>query len=288
LFSLPSFLIENPSMMLRMRDLRFSTSFLLTLTLAVFLSACAGSGRLRYDTPEEAFTKGLAEFEDGDYTKAAEFLQGVFDFGRTHQWAADAQLLLARAYRANEEFLLAANEYTRFTQIYRSDPRVPDAEYELAMTYYDRSPNYRLDQTDTERAIVQFQLFIERYGSNALVDEAQSRITELRGKLAQKQIHTAQLYERREYFNAAAVSYEAAFDRFYDTEYADDALLGAMRAYYDYARLSIRARQLERLEKAEENYDRLIQIFPGSPLVKDAESIYSSVRSMMDSLGSQS
>jgi len=173
-------------------------------------------------------------------------------------------------------------------QIYRSDPRVAEAEYELAMTYYDRSPNYRLDQTDTERAIVQFQLFIERYGSNPLVNEAQSRITELRSKLARKQIHTAQLYERREYYNAAAVSYEAAFDRFYDTEYADDALLGAMSAYYEYAVLSIRARQKERLEKAEENYERLIQIFPDSPLIKEAEAIYVQVRAMLEDVGARS
>lgn len=250
----------------------------------MLLSACAGSGRLRYETPQEAYEKGLALYEEGDFEKATEYLQGSFDFGRTHQWAADAQLLLARAYRANEEFLLAANEFTRFTQIYRSDERVPDAEYELAMTYYDRSPKYQLDQTDTERAIVQFQLFITRYRDNALVEDAQARITELRGKLAQKQIHTAELYATREYYNAAAVSYEAAFDRYYDTEMADDALLGALRSYYEYARASVQTRQLERLEMAESNYDRLIQIFPDSPLIKEAESIYVEVRAMMDSL----
>lgn len=271
-----------------MRDVKSATPLYVTLLFSVLLSACAGSGRVRYDTPQEAFDKGLAEYEDGDYETATEYLQGVFDFGRTHQWAADAQLLLARTYRQNEEFLLAANEYTRFMQIYRSDPRVAEAEYELAMTYYDRSPNYRLDQTDTERAIVQFQLFIERYGSSPLVNEAQSRITELRSKLARKQIHTAQLYERREYYNAAAVSYEAAFDRFYDTEYADDALLGAMSAYYEYAVLSIRARQKERLEKAEENYERLIQIFPDSPLIKEAEAIYVQVRAMLEDVGTRS
>lgn len=273
------------------RCMTYLTSFrfpLLLVVLAIGLSACAGSGRLRYETPKEAFDKGLAEYESGDYAKAAEYLQGVFDFGRTHQWAADAQILLARAYRANEDYLLAANEYTRFTQIYRSDPRVADAEYELAMTYFDRSPAYRLDQTDTERAIVQFQLFIERYGSNPLVQEAQERITELRGKLARKQIHTAELYERREYYNAAAVSFEAAFDRFYDTEYADDALLGALKAYFQYAKLSIRARQLERLELAESSYDRLIQIFPDSPLVKEAETVYAEVRAMMESLNTTS
>ena len=273
------------SKFLRMKSFLPFRSSLLLLLLAVGLSACAGSGRLRYETPKEAYDKGLAEYQAGDFAKATEYLQGVFDFGRTHQWAADAQLLLARAYRANEEFLLAANEYTRFTQIYRSDPRVPDAEYELAMTYYDRSPMYRLDQTDTERAIVQFQLFIERYRTNPLIDDAQMRITELRSKLARKQIHTAELYERREYYNAAAVSYEAAFDRFYDTEYADDALMGAMKAYFELARLGVRELQSERLDLAESNYDRLIQIFPDSPLIKEAEAVYTEMQALRASLG---
>jgi len=256
--------------------------------LAVLLVGCAGTGRLRYDSPQEAYEKGLAHFEDGDFAKAVEMLQGSFDFGRTHQWAADAQLLLAQSYRANEEYLLAANEYTRFSQIYRSDPRVPDAEYELAMTYYDRSPSFRLDQTDTERAIVQFQLFMTRYSDHPLVTDATNRITELRGKLARKQYNTAQLYERREFFEAAAVSYEAVFDRYYDTDWADDALLGAMNAYLKYARLSVSSRQEERLLLAEANYDRLLQIFPDSELVKDAESIYIEVQSMLNDLASSS
>ena len=255
--------------------------FLLIIAL-LFVVGCSGSGRLRYDSPQEAYEKGLAFYEEGDFTKAIEMLQGTFDFGRTHQWAADAQLLLARSYRANEEFLLAANEYTRFTQIYRSDERVPDAEYELAMTYYDRSPSFRLDQTDTERAIVQFQLFMTRYADHALVEDAASRIIELRGKLARKQFNTAELYERREYYQAAAVSYEAVFDRYYDTDLADDALLGAMKAYLQYAKLSVSDKVEERLLLAEVNYDRLLQIFPDSPLVKDAEIIYLDVQSMMN------
>ena len=276
------------STFLRMKSFLPSRFSLLLLVLAIGLSACSGSGRLRYETPKEAYEQGLQKFESGDYQKATEYLQGVFDFGRTHQWASDAQLLLARAYRANEEYLLAANEYTRFTQIYRSDPRIPDAEYELAMTYYDRSPMYRLDQTDTERAIVQFRLFIERYASNPLVQDAQDRITELRSKLARKQIHTAELYERREYFNAAAVSYEAAFDKYYDTEYADDALLGATKAYFELARGGVRELQAERLDLAESNYDRLIQIFPDSPLIKEAEAVYTEMQALRASLGTSS
>lgn len=271
-----------------MPRISFPASFVLLALVSLFWVGCAGSGRVQYESPKEAFDKGKAFYDEGDFTKAIEMLQGAFDFGRTHQWAADAQLYLARSYRGNKEFLLAANEFTRFTQIYRSDPRIPEAEYELAMTYYDRSPKYTLDQTDTERAITQFQLFMTRYASNPLVEEATTRVVELRGKLAQKQFHTAILYEKREYYGAAAVSYEAVFDRYYDTEWADDALYGAIKAYYDYARLSIVEKQSERLRLAESNYDRLIQIFPESPLIKDAEAVYKDIQALMSSLGSAS
>lgn len=254
------------------------------LVLLVWTTGCSSSSRLRYEGPQEAYEKGLAEYEEGDYEKAIGYLRGAFDFGRTHQWAADTQLLLARAYRENEEFLLAANEYTRFSQIYRSDPRVPQAEYELAMTYYDRSPAVALDQTPTQQAISQFRLFIIKYREHPLVEDAQSRIVELREKLALKKVRAAQQYETREYWEAAAITYESVFDEFYDTTLADDALVGAIRAYNEYAQMSIQARKQERFQKAVANYERLIQIFPQSDLLKEAEAEYLDVQSRLDSL----
>ena len=247
------------------------------LVLLVFMVGCSGSGRVRYDTPQEAYDKGMEFFEKGRYARAAEYLQGVFDFGRTHALAADAQLYLARSYRGNKEFLLAANEYSRFIQIYRSDPRVPDAEYEYAMTFYARSPEYQLDQTDTERAITQFQLFINRYPTSPLVMDAEQKIIELREKLARKQYESARLYERREIYSAAAQSFETVFDKFPDTQWADDALVGAMRAYIAYSKQSVLIRQIERLDEAVANYERLIQIFPDSPLLKEAELLYEQI-----------
>ncbi len=242
--------------------------------LFFFVSGCGSSSRARYDSPQEAFEKGLEYFESERFDLAILYFQGAFDFGRAHQWAADAQLNLARAYRGNQEYLLAANEYARFTQIYRSDPRVADAEYELALTYFDRSPVFTFDQTDTERAIEQFRLFISRYGNHALVLEAQERVGELREKLARKQLDIAQMYERIKRYEASALTYEAIFDDYYDSALADDALVGAMRNYLEYGKLSVFSRQEERFQRVIDNYDRLIQIFPDSPLVKDAEALF--------------
>lgn len=249
---------------------------------SLFISSCANSSRVSYDSPEEAYTKGMTSYEEGKFRRSAAYFQGVFDFGRTHEWAAESQLYLARSYRGSKEYLLAANEFGRFIQIYRSDERVPDAEYEMALTFLDRSPEFDLDQNPTEAAINQFRLFLGRNPNHELVDEAQARILELRGKLAEKQFRIGQQYERREMYKAAAVSYESVFDQYYDSEFADDALLGALKMYLGFANQSVRAAQKKRLDKAVVSYDRLLQIFPDSPLLEEAQLVYDKVLEELD------
>lgn len=254
------------------------------LLAAVLVAGCVGGGRLRYETPQEAFDKGMDYFEGGKYERAAQYFQGAFDFGRTHEWADDAQLQLARSYRANREYILASSEYSRFVEIYRSDSRVPGAEYERAMTYYERSPLYQLDQTDTERGIEVFNLYMKRYPGHDSIPAATNRVNELREKLARKQYYAAQLYERRELYEAAALSFEVVFDKYPDTPWADDALVGAIRSYIAFGNQSIASRQAERLQQALTHYQRLLQIFPDSDVLKDAEILYERANRQLESI----
>ncbi len=258
------------------------------LLVAVLVAGCAGGGRLRYDTPKEAFDKGMERYNKGKYDRAGQYFQGAFDFGRTHEWADDAQLFLARSYRANKEYILAASEYSRFIEIYRGDPRVPIAEFERAMTYYERSPAYQLDQSDTQRGIDVFNLYMQRYQGHDSIAVAGRRVQALRQKLARKQYDAAQQYERREQYEAAAISYEVVFDKYPDTPFADDALLGAIRAYIAYSDQSIQTRQTGRLQKAVDHYQRLLQIFPDSPLLKDAEAFYERASAQLQRLAGSS
>ena len=254
------------------------------IVLVLFVAGCAGSGRLSYDSPNEAFTKGLEHYEAGRYSRAAQYFQGVFDFGRTSEWAPDAQLYLARSYRQNRDYILAASEYTRFTELYRADPRVPDAEFERAMTFFERSPQIELDQTSTRRGIEVFNLYIQRYSGHDSVNVAVQRVGELRQKLADKQFHAARLYERRGLYQAAALSYELVFDKYPDTPLADDALLGAIRSYIEFSAQSIVQRQPERLQKAINNYQRLVDLFPESELMDVASELNEQAEKDLDAL----
>lgn len=256
----------------------------LLLLTAVVLAACSGSGRVRYDSPEQAYERGFEFYEEGRYQRAIQYFQGVFDYGRTTEVAADAQLYLARSYFENGDYVLAANEFTRFISTFRNDPRSEDAEFERALSYYNLSPQYELDQTNTRQAITYLQLFLDRYPDSELKVDAEERIGELREKLAHKEYASAGLYERRQMYEAAAIQYERVFDEYPDTQWADDALVGAMRSYIEFANRSVAARQPERLRLAIDNYERMIQLFRDSPLVKEAESYYEQAVGQLDQL----
>ena len=257
---------------------------LLALAVLVFATGCAGGARLRYSSPQEAYERGQELYERGKYERASQYFQGVFDFGRAHEWADDAQLQLARSFRGNREYILAASEYSRFAEIYRTDPRAGDAEFERAMTFFERSPGFELDQSSTERGIEVFNVFIQRFTDHDSVMVAVRRVDELREKLAYKQFFNAQLYERRGLFEAAGLSYEVVFDKYPDTPLADDALVGAIRCYIDFSDQSVEQRQPERLQKSIDHYQRLLQIFPDSDQLQAAELLYERARAQMDIL----
>lgn len=236
---------------------------------------CSGSERLTYSGPEEAYQKGVAQFEEEDYQQAIRFFRAVFEYGRGNEWAPQAQFKLAMAQRQRGKHLVAANEFQRFTQLYRQNEMLPRADFERANSYYLRSPMYRLDQSDSRQAISLFELFIDRHPNHELVPEAERKIDELQAKLAHKKYAAGRLYEQREMWRAATEVYESAFNQYPETPWADDALLGALRSYVRYADRSVQRMQVERYQMAIEKYNRLAQLFPESPLLGRAEELYS-------------
>lgn len=254
------------------------------LVLCVFLLGCGGSQQLTSESPQAAFEEGQRLYEEGNYTRAVEAFRQVFNFGRAHQWADEAQFYLARSYLENEQYVLAADEYSRYLDLYGNSSRAEQAEFERALAYYRLSPPYSLDQSDTQQGITYLRLFLERYPGSEHVDRAGQMLQELREKLAHKEYAAAELYERREYYESAALAYQRVLEQYPETSWADDALLGVIDAYRKYAEASVQSRRKERYQQAVDAYERFLQLFPDSPLVKDAEALYTQVQNQMEDL----
>lgn len=259
--------------------LRAATSITVLLLAMAVTAGCSGSERLQLATPEEAYERGKELYDRGRYSAAVEYFQRVFDFGRAHAWAPDAQYYLAHSYFNTRQYLLAANAFTRFVEFYRADPRAEEGEYLRALSYVRLSPHYQLDQTDTRNALTYLHLYLSRYPDGQYADEVIEYVDELRYKLARKQFEIAEMYERRSQFQAAAIEFLRLLDTHPDSEFADAALFGALRSYKSFAERSIPQRRPERYRLAAEQYERLVQLFPQSPLIAEAELLYREIQS---------
>jgi outer membrane protein assembly factor BamD len=235
----------------------------ITFFITLFVISCGSKNQIRPgDTLEVAYEKAMRMYEKEKYTDSARAFETVLSIGRGTELAQEAQYLLAESYFKNRDYLVAAAEYGRYYTNYpRSEKRI-DAEFKEAMCYVELSPRYKLDQTDTYKALELMQLFIGRYPNTQRATDAATIVDELRNKLAQKEFSSAELYMRINAFEAAAVYYGLTIDQFPETEWAEKALAKQALAYLQFAQASIPTKQLERYQKAVESYQKYLQLFP--------------------------
>jgi outer membrane protein assembly factor BamD len=245
------------------------------LSLLFIFSACQDDKLIkRGDSTEVAYGKAMAFYEAENYREAAKAFDTITRTAQGTEYGQEAQYYLAESYYLDEQFLLAASEYDRYVSYYPQDERRPGMEYKAAMSYYNLSPRFKLDQTRTRTAIERFQLFISRYPNSEKVPEAANRIDELRNKLAEKSYNAALFYVRTEQYKAATIYLEETIDQFPESEWAAKALVDQARTYIEYANNSVVERQAERYTSAIEAYETFIQLFPENELRAEIENLH--------------
>ena len=244
------------------------------LVLLLLLTAGCGAGPETFSSAQSAYERGVEAYERERFDRAIEYFRAALDFGRTSELADDAQLYLARSYAGDRQYLLAGSEFTRFIEFYRNDPRIEQAAFERIQAYAALSPRYELDQTDTRQAIAYVQLYLQQYPNSPNAEAASEIADRLREKLARKLYETGRLYERRELYEAAALTYRDVLAEYPTSEYVDDALAAAIRAQTLYAEGSVPSQQRARFQEALDIYDQLNTLFPDSPVLVEAQDYY--------------
>lgn len=258
-----------------------------TILLSVFIiGACSSSNMIRPgDTLDVAFEKAKNMYEDEKYSDAASAFETVVSIGRGTDIGQEAQYLLAESYFKDRRYLLAAAEYERYALFYPNSPRREEVDLKAGKSYYHLSPRYKLDQTNTRKAIEHFRLFNSRYPDSEFVSEAGELINEMRTKLARKKFEAANFYMRTDRYRSAVLYYDLVIDEFPETEWAEKSLVEQIDAYIRYADNSVRGRQAERYRLAIDSYEKYIQLFPRGDSRSKAEDLYDKAASALEKMG---
>jgi outer membrane protein assembly factor BamD len=176
-------------------------------------------------------------------------------------------------------YTLANAHFKKFYEVFSRSEYAEEAIYMSAYSLYKDSPNFNLDQTGTLTAINELQSYLNNYPDTKFKEECSNMIKELRRKLERKAYEKAKLYHKTSPFNIASLKSSVIeitnFQRdFPDSDYNEEMAYLKVLAQFDLANSTIESKQKERYSDASKFYLELVDKYPNSVYLKDAEKMF--------------
>jgi len=232
---------------------------ILIVLISFLLLYCGGNSPTPDWTARDFFHAAKEKYDDESYFEAVNDFTVVLLRFAGSTVADSAQYYLAQSHFMMGDYLIAGVEFEKLINSMPQSPLVKNAQYRLAESYNQLSPRSSLDQKYTTKAIREYQYFIEEFPADSLKEKAEKKILTLRNKLAKKEYENAEIYRKMSKFNAAIVYFDQVLEKYYDTDWADDAQFGKIETYLD----------AEDLEQAQLEAVKFDQQFPNSDLKED-------------------
>ena len=226
-------------------------------------------------------------FEQGKYSRTATLLEEVVQMTRSTSRGEEAMYLLAQSYYKMKDYVTASDYFQSYYKTY------PKGEYnELARFYsayglYLDSPDPRLDQSDTYKAMQQFQDFIELYPQSEQKEEAQSAMFELQEKLALKELMSVRLYYNLGDYSiisfpggnylSCVITAQNAIRTYPYSKYREDFMYYMFKSKYEMAIQSVEEKKEFRYRDVIDEYYSYINEFPEGKYVKEIKKLYENI-----------
>lgn len=223
-------------------------------------------------------------YAEEDYDKALSLFDELGTIMRGGPESENVHFYIANCHFELDDYYFANYYYRNFVKTYPISPRAEEAAFKGAYCSYLNSPKSSLDQSETEKALEEFQLFLNRYPQTSLKDSTNTMIAELRLKLEKKAFDNAKLYYLTENYKSASVALENMLRDFPDSPHREEIEFLVVKSSYLLAINSIESKKEERLNQTIENYHKFVDSYSDSKYIKDAESYYANAIRELDKM----
>lgn len=226
-------------------------------------------------------------FGSGKFSKASSLLEDLVTVMKGTDRAEESLYMLGMTYYNQTDYQTASHYFTTYYNTYPRGIYTESARYYSGKALFLDTPEPRLDQSGTYKAIQELQLFLEYFPSSARHEEVQQMIFDLQDKLVIKDYLAAKLYyDLGDYsgnftytttgnnYLAAIVTAQNALKDYPYTKMREDLSILVLRAKYDMAKQSVIEKKPERMRDAIDEYYSFINEFPESKYKKEVDAIF--------------
>ena len=185
-------------------------------TLVLFLSSCSNIEKIQgADKAETYYLRGEAYLKESSYDKALEKFNLVKNKFPYSKYAVESELKIADTYFQKGDYIDAQKQYELFSEFHPGDIRRDYAIFNSGMSYYNLMPSaVDRDLSYGPKAISEFKSLMELFPNSTYFKEALNKYTEIRIKLAEKEIYIGHFYRKRGEYESAVGRLKGVLDNY--------------------------------------------------------------------------
>jgi outer membrane protein assembly factor BamD len=251
------------------------TQLLFFVVVTSLLCACSGYERaLRSKDVNYKLTKANQFYDKKKYQQANSIFETLVPVFKSTRNYEPLYYRYAYSFYYMNDYLSASYHFRNFVEAFPNSKDADEIEYMYCLCLFKMSPVPSLDPTNTERAMEAFQDYINRRPESKRLEEVNKYIDICRGKLEEKDADAAKLYYNIGYYKSAGVCYKQVMRNYPESGKSDFYQYMIVKSLYKYAKESIKEKQEERFAGALNAYTELIEGYPKSSYIRDAEKYY--------------
>lgn len=255
------------------------TRFILFAVILISFTTACNSYQKMLNNPDVSAKYKAAEayYNTGEYRRANRLFEQILPSYRGKPQAQRVVFFFANSYLQIKDYYLAAYQFESFVKSYPKSNKIQEASFLAAKCYYMLSPNYSLDQANTNDALDKLQIFIDNYPDSEFLAEANTYVQELQTKLEKKDFEISKQYHTIRDYKSAINAFDNFISTYPGTPFKEDALYFKFLSSYEIATNSVIMKKLERLKGLQDIYDTLTRYYPETLFLEDLDKKMSQV-----------
>ena len=240
--------------------------------LFVGFSACSDYAKiLKGSDYSQKFVTANELYEQKEFDKAIVLYEQIYQHAPKSGEGEVSYYRMATSYYTIEDYYMAQYYYSSYMQRFPYSDKSEEVMFMIAMCSVKNSPEYSLDQTETELAISNVQQFVDRYPGSYLVDSCNLIIDQLRYKLELKEYEAVALYDRTENFKAAVAAGEIFMEHYSRSKFLEEVHYFVVKNSYFMTINSIESKKSERSSQTIERFRNFAIRYASSKYLKELE-----------------
>lgn len=254
-------------------------SFIITTLFAsaLLLTGCKSEFNAIYKSTDYAYRYEYAKemYALGKYSKSSILFGDMVTIMKGTDRGEECLFLYGMSCYHSKDYESASEIFKKYHTSYPKGAYAEEARFLVGECLYEEIPEPRLDQSVTYQAIKEYQDFMDLYPDSKNKKVAENKLYELQDKLVEKELINAKLYYNLgTYFGnctgggnnyeACIVTAQNALKDYPFTSLREDFATLIMKSKYELALHSVKEKQSDRFQDAEDECYGFINEYPDS------------------------